>query len=101
MQSQCPTFTLGIQRWRQTVPANESVRVGMESTTTGVTTPYPIQTGVSSTCDKFNKFVSDDSCVDIANEYGTSTSSFYAWNPAVKNYCIGLQADEYVYVAVA
>lgn len=54
-----------------------------------------------STCDKFYEVVADDSCVDIANEYGISTSSSYAWNPAVKTDCAGLQADEYVYVAVA
>lgn len=81
--------------------ANEYVCVGVKSTTTGVTTPYPVQTGMVSTCDQFYKVVSGDSCVDITSEYGISTSSFYAWNPAVKTDCTGLQADEYVCVAVA
>jgi LysM repeat protein len=81
--------------------ANEYVCVGVESTRTGVTTPYLVQTGMVSTCDKFYKVVADDSCVNIANEYGISMSSFYAWNPAVKTDCTGLQADEYVCVTVA
>ncbi|KAJ5538227.1 hypothetical protein N7494_007706 [Penicillium frequentans] len=68
---------------------------------TGILTPSPIQTGMVSTCNKFYKVITDDSCYDIANDNGISLSSFYDWNPAVKTDCSGLQADEYVCVAVA
>lgn len=94
-------WNLAVKKDCSGLQANEYVCFGVESTTTGITTPYPVQTGMVSTCDKFYKVVADDSCVDIANEYGISTSSFYAGNPAVKTDCTGLQADEYLCVAVA
>lgn len=68
------------------------------STTTGngITTPYPIQTGMVSTCDIVYKVAAGDSCVDIANDNSILVSSFYDYNPAVKTDCSGLQAKEYV-----
>jgi hypothetical protein len=81
---------------------NEYVCIGVKSTTgTGVATPYPVQTGMVSTCDKFYKVIADDSCVNIANAYSIPVTSFYTWNPAVKTDCSGLQANEYVCVGVS
>ncbi|KAJ5548945.1 hypothetical protein N7513_006179 [Penicillium frequentans] len=40
--------------------ANEYVCFGVKSTTTGVTTPYLVQTGMVSTCDEFYKVIADD-----------------------------------------
>lgn len=67
----------------------------------GVTTPYPVQTGMIATCDEFYKIIAGDSCVNIANAYGIPLASFYAWNPTVKTDCSGLQASEYVCVGVS
>jgi hypothetical protein len=53
------------------------------------------------TCDEFYEVVADDSCVDISNANVISVASFYAWNPAVKTDCSGLQANEYVCVGVS
>ncbi|KAJ5085779.1 hypothetical protein N7532_010550 [Penicillium argentinense] len=82
---------------------NEYVCVGIKAATTGtdIVTPYPIQTGIISTCDKFYKVLADDSCSDIANENDIPLPSFYDWNPAVKSNCAGLQAKEYVCVGTA
>ncbi|CAG8935539.1 unnamed protein product, partial [Penicillium salamii] len=81
---------------------DEYVCVGVKATTgTGVTTPYPIQTGMVATCDEFYKVIADDSCVDIASAKGIPVASFYNWNPAVKTDCSGLQANEYVCVGVS
>ena len=81
---------------------DEYVCVGVKAATgTGVTTPYPIQTGMVATCDEFYKVIADDSCVDIASANGIPVASFYNWNPAVKTDCSGLQANEYVCVGVS
>jgi hypothetical protein len=53
-----------------------------------------------STCDEFYKVIPNDSCFDIVNNHSIPLSSFYNWNPAVKNDCSGLQADEYVFVGI-
>ncbi|CAG8010468.1 unnamed protein product [Penicillium nalgiovense] len=81
---------------------DEYVCVGVKAATgTGVTTPYPVQTGMVATCDAFYKVIADDSCVDIANANGVPVASFYAWNPAVKTDCSGLQVSEYVCVGIS
>lgn len=80
---------------------DEYICVGVKATGTGVTTPYPIQTGMIATCDDFYKIIADDSCVDIANANKIPVASFYVWNPAVKTDCSGLQANEYVCVGVS
>jgi spore germination protein YaaH len=81
---------------------NDYVCIGVKSTTgTGVTTPSPIQTGMVSTCDQFYKVIANDGCYDIASSHEITLASFYAWNPAVKTDCSGLQANEYVCVGVS
>ncbi|KAJ5167853.1 uncharacterized protein N7482_003447, partial [Penicillium canariense] len=103
VKSDCSGMSIGTYYCVSTykVPVSSTPVAKSTPVRTGISTPYPIQTGMVSTCDKFYKVVADDSCVNIANEYGISTSSFYAWNLAVKTDCSGLQADEYVCVAVA
>jgi hypothetical protein len=53
-----------------------------------------------STCDIFYDVHSGDLCYDIADTHGVSLDPFYAWNPAVKTACSGLQPDAYVCVGV-
>ncbi|PWY73001.1 hypothetical protein BO70DRAFT_413661 [Aspergillus heteromorphus CBS 117.55] len=78
--------------------------IAISSTTTsagdGITTPSPIQTGMSSTCDKFYLVESGDSCSTIASDAGISLADFYAWNPAVGDTCADLWADDYVCIDV-
>ncbi|KAJ5166767.1 uncharacterized protein N7482_005548 [Penicillium canariense] len=83
--------------------ASEYVCVDVKSsaTSTGITTPAPIQTGMVSNCDNFYKVVTNDQCGQIASEYSIPLSSFYSWNLAVRTDCSGLQASEYVCVGVA
>lgn len=71
------------------------------ATTITVSTPTPIQTGTVSNCDQFYKVQSGDGCSAIANQYSIALDDFYAWNPAVKTDCSGLQADVYVCIGIA
>lgn len=71
------------------------------STTTGVTTPSPVQTGMVSNCNEFYYVVSGDGCWAIANDHGIALDDFYAWNPAVGSDCSGLEAEVYVCVGVS
>ncbi|KAI1323133.1 hypothetical protein F5Y16DRAFT_403722 [Xylariaceae sp. FL0255] len=50
----------------------------------GVTTrtPYQVQTGMESSCDKFHLAVSRDGYSTIASNAGISLTNFYSWNPA-------------------
>ncbi|KAK4140676.1 uncharacterized protein C8A04DRAFT_14700 [Dichotomopilus funicola] len=65
-----------------------------------VVTPTPTQTGIVDDCRSFYLVVADDTCYDIAQQHGILLDSFYAWNPAVKTDCSGLQAKVYVCIGL-
>ncbi|KAH0437147.1 LysM domain-containing protein [Colletotrichum camelliae] len=71
------------------------------TTAAGVSTPTPIQDGMTTTCSKFYFVQSGDGCWAISDANGIALDDFYAWNPAVKTDCTGLQANVYVCIAVA
>lgn len=71
------------------------------SPTTGVSTPTPVQTGITASCDEFYYVQSGDGCWAIANSYGIDLDDFYAWNPAVGSDCSGLWPNYYVCVEVS
>lgn len=71
------------------------------STSTGVTTPSPTQSGMVKNCNKFYEVQSGDGCYNIAQAQGIPLDSLYAWNPAVKTDCSGLQANVYICIGVA
>lgn len=74
------------------------------STTTtkgnGVSTPTPVQSGITSSCKTFRKVVTGDTCAVITQKAGISLANFYKWNPGVGSSCQTLQLDTYVCVAV-
>lgn len=59
-----------------------------------------IQTGITSSCDKFYFVKQGDSCYDIAQNNSITLDNFYAWNPAVKE-CADLEYGYYVCVGVS
>lgn len=65
-----------------------------------VSTPSPVQTGISSTCDEFHLVVSGDTCGDLASASGISLAQFYEWNPAVGSECQDLELNTYVCMLV-
>lgn len=67
-------------------------------TTTQLTTPTPTQSGMIDKCTWFCFVKIGDGCWDIANDNNIALDDFYAWNPAVKTDCSGLQAKVYVCV---
>ncbi|KAK8028333.1 LysM domain-containing protein [Apiospora marii] len=66
----------------------------------GVTTPAPIQSGMTGNCKSFHFVQSGDTCASITSRYGIPLSSFVSWNPAVGSSCTGMWADTYACVAV-
>ncbi|KAI0487065.1 hypothetical protein F4859DRAFT_510848 [Xylaria cf. heliscus] len=71
------------------------------STTTGTPKPSPTQDGLISSCVRFYKAVSGDTCDKIVSKYGTFTKAqFITWNPAVGSDCTGLWADTYYCVGI-
>lgn len=81
-----------------TVTANSAPT---RSTTTGITTPSPVQTGMVSSCDEFYDVQSGDGCWIISNSYSIDIEDFYSWNPAVGTDCSDLEVGVYVCVRVA
>lgn len=63
-----------------------------------VTTPQPIQSGMTAGCNKFYKVVSGDTCAAVIKSQSVTTSDFYEWNPSVGSDCRNLQIDVYVCV---
>ncbi|KAM7196725.1 hypothetical protein V8F20_006918 [Naviculisporaceae sp. PSN 640] len=74
---------------------------GPTTTGNGISTPWPIQTGMVGNCNKFffNKEGSGY-CADIASKNAISLANFYAWNPAVGSNCEGLWLDTYYCVGI-
>lgn len=66
------------------------------ATSSPITTPSPTQSGMVANCNSFHLIVSGDTCYNLANAAGIALSQFYAWNPAVKNDCSGLDTGYYV-----
>ncbi|KAL3479631.1 hypothetical protein BJX99DRAFT_244778 [Aspergillus californicus] len=79
-----PTYEWGT--WTSTTPS-------ATTSTSGVSTPSAVQTGIVAACNEFYKVVTGDSCYDIAQDNDIELSDFYDWNPAVKTDCSGLQGD--------
>lgn len=53
---------------------------------------------MASNCNAFYKVNAGDSCYVLSHDKGISLGDFYAWNPAVRTDCSGLQANVYVCV---
>lgn len=71
------------------------------STSTVVSTPAAVQTGIASDCTQFYQAIADDGCYAIATAYDITLAQFIEWNPAVGDDCSGLWVDEYYCVATA
>ncbi|KAH7016728.1 hypothetical protein EDB80DRAFT_827002 [Ilyonectria destructans] len=66
----------------------------------GISTPSPIQTGMTKNCNKFHLVKSTTTCVSIQDYYKISFADFYKWNPAIGSKCTSLWADTNVCVGI-
>ncbi|TDZ15613.1 LysM domain-containing protein [Colletotrichum orbiculare MAFF 240422] len=66
----------------------------------GITTPVPTQPELVGNCDRFHFVQQDQSCTDMARQYGISMTQFLAWNPKAGASCGGLWADAYACVSI-
>ncbi|KAF3230069.1 hypothetical protein TWF191_000309 [Orbilia oligospora] len=66
----------------------------------GVTTPTPIQTGMTKNCKTFRYVQGDDSCANIQTRFKITFQQLYSWNPAIGSKCEALWLKYYVCVAV-
>ena len=68
--------------------------------TSSISTPSPIQTGMTSLCDEFHLVETGDECSTIADQYSIALADFYSWNPVVGTSCTNFELGEYVCVGV-
>ncbi|KAJ5190317.1 uncharacterized protein N7498_009302 [Penicillium cinerascens] len=71
--------------------------------TTGTETipvPSPVQSGIASTCIKYYKVQSGDTCDSVEKDRSISATDFLEWNPAVGSDCANLQLNVYVCVGL-
>ncbi|EPE06553.1 hypothetical protein F503_02681 [Ophiostoma piceae UAMH 11346] len=68
------------------------------TTTTGTASaaPSPTQPGTISSCTKFHKVVSGDTCATIESDAGISAAEFSAWNTGIDSDCSNIYLDYYV-----
>lgn len=66
----------------------------------GVSTPTPIQTGMTKKCKKFHYIKAGENCDTITKKYKITKKNFLAWNPAAGKDCKGLWAKTYCCVAI-
>ncbi|KAH7360209.1 hypothetical protein BKA65DRAFT_576795 [Rhexocercosporidium sp. MPI-PUGE-AT-0058] len=76
------------------------------TTSTTTSLPYPTQSGIIATCNKFKDAESGDYCYIFASNNGITTTELYAWNPilgpngencgtqfqAGVDYCVGISS---------
>ncbi|KAL8833430.1 MAG: hypothetical protein Q9170_004273 [Blastenia crenularia] len=85
------------------IPGTPTTRSTTSTTKTTSTSsgPTPTQSGIISSCTKYYKAVSGDSCQVISDKFGTFTvAQFETWNPAVKSDCSQLYLDYYYCIAI-
>lgn len=70
------------------------------SPSNGITTPVPIQPGMTNNCDVFYLTKAGDNCGVISALYGVSQAQLEAWNPGFGAGCGGIWADVYVCVSI-
>ncbi|KFY95579.1 hypothetical protein V500_02715 [Pseudogymnoascus sp. VKM F-4518 (FW-2643)] len=89
--------------------ASTATSLGSPTTTTkiptttssgGIATPTPTQTGIVEGCKEFYKAVANEGCSVIAEAQGIELANFYKWNPDVGTDCTNLWPDYYVCVKV-
>ncbi|KAH8673362.1 hypothetical protein BX600DRAFT_535950 [Xylariales sp. PMI_506] len=71
------------------------------STSTRVSTPIAVQTGITSNCIKFYFSVTGDSCDSVASAFDITEAEFIQWNPAVGSECTNFWLSEYYCVEVS
>jgi LysM repeat protein len=93
--------------WAQTyycvgVPGTPTVRPSSSApVSTAPAGPSPTQDGIISTCTRYHKAVSGDTCQKIVDQYGTfSSTQFRGWNPAVGTDCAGLWLGYYYCIGI-
>ncbi|GKZ42130.1 hypothetical protein AbraIFM66951_000837 [Aspergillus brasiliensis] len=74
------------------VPNTASATATSKSSPVSVaaTASITMEPGYISTCDKYHKVVSGDSCYSISQAYGITLDEFYDWNPDVGDDCSSL-----------
>ncbi|KAH7007285.1 hypothetical protein EDB80DRAFT_880790 [Ilyonectria destructans] len=70
------------------------------TTGNGISTPSPIQTGMTTKCNKFHLSTKTTTCSSIQNYYQITMAQLVEWNPAIGSKCTALWADTYVCVGV-
>ncbi|KEY73173.1 hypothetical protein S7711_04139 [Stachybotrys chartarum IBT 7711] len=70
------------------------------TSTNGIETPVPIQSGMVNNCDVFAFVETDQTCDDIARIHGITFTLLLRWNPSVGSTCGGLWANVWVCVSV-
>lgn len=80
-------------------PTSTTSQTTTTKPTNGITTPTPIQDGMTGSCNKFHLVQSGEGCVGIASKNGIPVAKFYEWNPSAKTDCSGLWADTYACVS--
>ncbi|KAJ5622273.1 hypothetical protein N7528_005505 [Penicillium herquei] len=93
-------YGISVSAVATSTPTTVVTATSVTSTGDGISTPSPIQTGISATCDAFYLVVSGDTCSAIASREGISLANFYAWNPAVGTSCAYLDVGDYVCVGI-
>ncbi|KAH7016497.1 uncharacterized protein B0I36DRAFT_369018 [Microdochium trichocladiopsis] len=77
------------------VPSTTTAPPPTTPTGNGVTTPLPIQSGMTTNCRRFYKVQPGDTCDAIIAASGIYGPNFYIWNPAARSDCSGLWANTF------
>lgn len=82
-------------------PTTRSTPSTTKTTSSASTGPSPTQSGIITSCTKYYKTISGDTCQVISDRYGTfSVAQFVTWNPAVKSDCSQLFLGNYYCIAI-
>lgn len=66
----------------------------------GISTPTPIQSGMTKNCKTFHLVRSGESCATIQSRYKVTLAQLVSWNPAIGSQCTGMWSNTYLCVGV-
>ncbi|KAJ5882659.1 uncharacterized protein N7529_001331 [Penicillium soppii] len=90
-----PLSTFATSKASNTVGVSSSTVIG-----DGLSSPSPIQTGMTNICYSYQLVASGDTCAAIASDADIALTDFYSWNPAVGTDCANVDIGDYVCIKI-
>ena len=95
VKDDCSNLELGAYACAGVIESTLTTIPTATTTTNGISTPMPTQSGMVANCNKFHLVRTTTTCQGIADYNKISITDFYKWNPKVNSACSNLVLGAY------